>query len=136
MKNDLDKIFMRNIMKAALVITIIVGAALFSTRNLLHLPQRFTEGYVLSSVLAVANLFFMKQFVIFFTSNAKKNLLKIIGSIIGLFATVTGLVCLVRFKIGNPISVLIGFTTILSIMLVTSVCLFKNYDKEMKEKQG
>ena len=75
--------------------TVIVGAALYGTRN--HLPAKFTEGYVVSSALAVANLFFMKQFVIFFTNGAKKNLWKIIGSVAGLLATVTGIIGLVFF---------------------------------------
>jgi len=134
MKNNLDRILMKNIMKTAFIITVIVGAALYGTRN--HLPAKFAAGYVASSVLAVANLFFMKQFVIFFTNGAKKNLWKIIGSVAGLLATVTGIIGLVFFKVGNPFSVIIGFTVVLTIMLAMSVRLFIQYDKESKEKQG
>ncbi len=125
---------MKNIMKTALIITVIVGAALYGTKT--HLPAKFTEGYAAGSFLTMGNLFFMKQFVIFFTSGAKKNLLKVLFSIGGLLATVTGLVLVVFFKLGNPMAVVIGFTAVLAIMLVRAAGLFRQYDKELKEKQG
>jgi hypothetical protein len=122
-------------MKSAFVITLIVGAVLFAAKNLLHLPERFPEGYVASSVLAMANLFFVKEIVIFFTSEAKKGILKVLLFIAGLLATVAGLCCVVAYKIGDPAAVVIGFTVILGVMLVNSYSLFKKYDNEPKEKQ-
>ena len=135
MKNDLDKVFMKRIMKAALAITVFVGAALFGLKNHVHLPVKFAEGYVSGSVLTIANLFFMKQFVIFFTSEAKKGILKALLFVAGLLATVAGLCCVVAYKIGDPAAVVIGFTVILGVMLVNSYSLFKQYDNEPKEKQ-
>jgi hypothetical protein len=134
MKNNLDKMFLKNIMKTAFIITVIVGAALYGTKT--HLPVKFTEGYVYSSVLTIANLFFMKQFVIFFTSKGNRNLIQGFIAIAGLLGTVTGLVLLVFFKVGNPMAVIIGFTTVLVILLAKSASLFKKYDNEEKEKQG
>jgi hypothetical protein len=134
MKNSLDRLFVKNIIKTAFIITVIAGAALYGAKA--YLPEKFTDGYVAGSLLTIANLFFMKQFVIFFTSGAKKNLLKALMSIAGLVGTVAGLAFVVFFKIGNPTAVIIGFTVVLIVMMIGSVSLFKKYDKEMKEKQG
>ncbi|MFA6448641.1 MAG: hypothetical protein WCX65_04165 [bacterium] len=134
MKNSLDRLFVKNIIKTAFIITVIVGAALYGAKA--YLPEKFTDGYVVGSFLTIANLFFMKQFVIFFTSGDKKNLLKALMTIAGLIGTVVGLAFVVFFKIGNPMAVIIGFTVVLIVMMVGSVSLFKQYDKEMKEKQG
>jgi hypothetical protein len=134
MRNNLDRKFVKNIIKAALIITVIVGAALYGAKT--YFPEKFAEGYVAGSVLTIANLFFMEQFVIFFTSAKKRNYLMGLIAIAGLLGTITGLVGVVFFKVGNPIAVVTGFTLVLAIMVVKSVSLFKQYDKETKEKQG
>ena len=131
MKNDLDKIFMQRIMKAALAITIVVGAILFGTKTYLHIPAKFAEGYITGSVLTVANVFFMKQFVIFFTSAAKRNPLRIALCIAGLLATVAGI--LASAYLLNPVGVTVGFTVILGVMLVVGMGMIKHFDQETKD---
>ncbi len=113
---------MHHIIKTSLVITVIVGASMYIAKT--HLPQKFAQGYVISSILTIANFFFLNKLVIYFT-NAERKPIRIFFAFFGMTVTIGGLAGLAYLQVCNPVSIVVGFSAVLGILLVQSYKLIK-----------
>ncbi|HOO55405.1 MAG TPA: hypothetical protein PLN69_01200 [bacterium] len=119
MKNNLDKLLVRNIMVTVLGLTVVLEAVFVILRA--RIPGYFAENFFAGVVLGAVNLYFITHFVNFFTRRADRKLRSLALSFLAVCAIITGLFLLQKYGYGNMIAATAGFTEVLAVMVYQGI---------------
>jgi hypothetical protein len=124
MENNIDKSFFRNIIGTVLGLSFLMGIVALGYRG--HLTARLAGGFLSGEVLGMINLYFIANFVNFFTSEGGKRKIKKLAMVAAalLLALAAMSVMLMRGMLDGR-ALLVGFTLILMVMLIVGLKVLK-----------